>query len=61
MNYHLGCVKNVGKEDIGMTKKRAHKMGKYVFSLVYFIFATTYGYITTKDEKWMPWFLGGTA
>lgn len=61
MSYHMGCVKNVGKEDIEMTKKRAHKMGKYTFSFFYFMFATTYGYITTKDERWMPWFLGGTA
>jgi len=36
-------------------------MGKYVFSFFYFLIVTIYGYITLKDEKWMPWFLGGTA
>lgn len=59
--YHLTRVKNIGKEPQDMTEKRANKMSKYVFSFFYFTFMTIYGYITTKDEAWMPWFLGGPA
>jgi hypothetical protein len=59
--YHMTKVKNIGIESLETSEKRANKMSKYVFSFFYFTCMTLYGYYTTKDEKWMPWFLGGPA
>jgi hypothetical protein len=47
------------QHDPVMLEKRAEKASKYVFSILYFTFATSYGYCTLKDTPFLPWWLGG--
>jgi hypothetical protein len=42
-------------------EKRADKASRYIFMILYFIFATSYGYYTFKDAPFLPWWLGGSG
>lgn len=40
---------------------RMVRFGHVFFKLCFFIFITSMGYILMRDEKWLPWFLGGSG
>ena len=57
--FNRTIAKNQDQPDV--CRLRALKASKYVFQFGYFVFASTYGYITLRDAPWMPWFLGGSG
>ena len=47
------------QEDLEIKEKRTNKMAEVVVRGIYFVFATSWGYMILKDKPYLPWYLGG--